>query len=95
MFLVCDITVPCDHKEVWVDVGYGYWTIFFVSDSEALFWVSVGYFGWVEVHGGVWGIILGGWGIILGGWGWVGMSGSGCTVWQCPKHLLVVAIKGL
>ena len=57
--------------------------------SEALFRVSVSYFGWVGVGGalfwvggGGWGIFLsgwrwvwvGGWGIIFCGWGWVGMG---------------------
>ena len=40
--------------------------------SEALFWVSVGYFGWVGHYLGYVGVGEGVWGIILGRWGWVG-----------------------
>ena len=32
MLLVCNVTLPGDQREVWVDVGY--WTIFFVSDRS-------------------------------------------------------------
>ena len=51
--------------------------------SEALFWVSVGYFGWVghyfgwiRVSGDVWGIILGRKIFWVGRdeWGWVGVG---------------------
>ena len=55
-----------------------------VAASEALFWVSVGYFVWAEMSGGVWGIILCGgrwvgvgWALFWmsgGGWGWVGLD---------------------
>ena len=31
MILVCEVTLPCDQREVWVDVGY--WTILCVSDG--------------------------------------------------------------
>ena len=31
MLLVCNVILPYDQREVWVDVGY--WTIFCVSDS--------------------------------------------------------------
>ena len=53
-----------------------------VTVSEALFWVSLGYFGWVRHYFGCLGVLGGDralfwvdggkWGIILGGWGWVG-----------------------
>ena len=52
--------------------------------------MSAGYFGWVGVSGGVWGIILGGWEWVVKYFVWVGMdgdegvwvgvSGSGSTV---------------
>ena len=31
MLLVCNVPLPCDQREVWVDVGY--WIIYCVSDS--------------------------------------------------------------
>ena len=42
--------------------------------SEALFWVSVGYFGWVGHYLGWVGVSEGVRGIILGRWGWVGVN---------------------
>ena len=45
--------------------------------SEALFRVSVSYFGWVGVGGALFWVGGGGWGgggIIFCGWGWVGMG---------------------
>ena len=78
-----------------------YWTIFCVSDSEALFWVNTGCFGWVGLRGGVWRIILGrqGWVEVSGAlywvggdgwddWGWVGV-GEGEWRWV---HCLIVPI---
>ena len=70
--------LPHDQREVWVDVGY--WTIFCVSggwwgiicSGQALFLVSVSYFGWLGVDGALFWLGGGEWGIILGGWGWVG-----------------------
>ena len=41
---------------MWVIEPYIAW----VAASEALFWVGMGYFGWVGVGGVVWDIILGG-----------------------------------
>ena len=80
-FLLCNITLPCDQREVWVDVVY--WTIFvWVIVSEAIFWVSVGvgyfglerhYFGWVGWVG-IGGTLF--WGD-EGGWRWVGVNGDG------------------
>ena len=60
-----DLMLPCDQREVWVDVGY--WTIFCVSGSYSsiilnecgLFWVGGG-----------------GWDIIFGGWRWLGVYGA-------------------
>ena len=49
-------------------------TFVWVADSEALFWVSVGYFGWVGVDGALFLVSGGVWGI---NFGWVGVSGVG------------------
>ena len=55
---------------MWVIGQYFVWVVV----SEALFWVSVGYFGWVGHYLG-WGRVSEGfWGIILGGWWWVWVS---------------------
>ena len=43
-------------------------TFVWVADSEALFWVSVGYFGWVGVDGALFLVSGGVWGI---NFGWV------------------------
>ena len=43
-----------------------------VTVSEALFWVSVSYFGWAGHYFGWVGVSGGIWCIILGDWGWVG-----------------------
>ena len=53
-FLYDDLTLPCDQRGVWVDVVIGQYFVY-VTVSEALFWVRVGYFGW-EGHyfGWVW-----------------------------------------
>ena len=65
MILVCKVTLPCDQREVWVDVGY--WTILCVSDSSwgiilsqyGLFWVDETLFCVGGGTSGVWDIILG------------------------------------
>ena len=83
---------------MWVIEAYFVWE----AVSEALFWVSVGNFGWVGVDGphfwvggvggDMWGIILGGcgWGWWVGKYfGWVGLSGGGCNVWY---HLMAIVL---
>ena len=70
LFLVCNITLPCDQREVYVDVGY--WPYFlWVMVNEVLFWV------WIVL--GEWDIILGWRGRLRHYFGWVGHSLWGCV----------------
>ena len=75
-----------------------------VAVSETLFWVGVGYFGWVGhyfgwvvVSGGVWSIILEEWMMTKtlvwvgrGGWGWMAMSGG---EWRWVHCLIIPKIN--
>ena len=49
MFQVCNVNLPCDQTEGnWVIGPYFVW----LKVSEALFWVSEGYIGWVRHYFG-------------------------------------------
>ena len=79
MILVCNITLPCDQREVWVDVGY--WNIFCASDGS-----------WGIILSEC-GLFLGGWDIILDGCGCVGvyeaLFGAGRSEWGKWDIILV------